>query len=152
MNEREIGWLEGVIDGEGSIYLLKPPTKHLKRGYMWQPKLTIVNTDLRLINRAREIIRGLTPNMSSITASKILVDKRKIKLNPKWKPVYTLNISPHICRELLPQLKLTIKDEQRKLLIEALSLLRDRNKNESRMNEIHLAIKNLNHKGIWSSN
>lgn len=54
-SEFEKGYLLGLIEGEGSIYV----TKTRSRGYLYfQPKLTIANTKLSVIQKAQEIMGG----------------------------------------------------------------------------------------------
>lgn len=55
VSEFEKGYLLGLIEGEGSIYVAKTRS----RGYLYfQPKLTIANTKLNVIQKAQEIMGG----------------------------------------------------------------------------------------------
>jgi hypothetical protein len=54
--EGDIGWLAGIIDGEGNLQatVQEKPCGNIKRPY-FEPKLRITNTDVRMIKKVSEI-------------------------------------------------------------------------------------------------
>lgn len=50
MNKSELGYLSGIIDGEGCFSIeINPPTSY-RKGTLYTCRLTITNTDVRLLN------------------------------------------------------------------------------------------------------
>lgn len=99
------GWIEALIDGEGSLSLLKEVRPTFKAGVTYKPRLTIGNKDIRLLQKARRIIAH-----GCITKS--------------GKGVYNLDVSANGIRYILPKIQLITKEEQSKLLLNALHILR----------------------------
>lgn len=58
-SQTEIAWLAGFLDGEGTIGLHRANSKKWPHPYL-APHLQAPNTDLRLIERARDIIERIT--------------------------------------------------------------------------------------------
>ena len=109
LTQYEKGFLEGIIDGEGCISLYKP-----KSGYACiKPEFTIGNTNIRLLKKVKNIIKGGTIQYA-------------VNRNKKYKKFYNLKISPNIMRYILPQLKLIEKEHKRKLMLKILPILQDR--------------------------
>ena len=106
------GWLEGIIDGEGSLSLFREKRTHFKDGYTYKPQLSIGSNDRVLVERVKEIIG----------AGAIVANRAKIRKHILWQ--YSLNANG--LRKLLPRIKLLIKDRQRLLLLEALEILETR--------------------------
>ncbi len=71
----EVGWLAGLIDGEGSF--------DLQSGHQWTPRIMITNTDQRIIDRAVEIIQRLGVGVYVWTQT---------KHNPRHKPIKRLAV------------------------------------------------------------
>ena|SRR3990167_3923767 len=139
MNERDLGWLEGIIDGEGCLMLGRCHRVRGKTGkkyISWLPILTITNTDMRIIERAKEII-----GCGSIVAHPMS--------SPNWKQAYRLTINSNGLRRLLPMLELVGKQGQRNLLLEALrSIGKGRNHTDHpKVQRIYIEIRKLNKKG-----
>ena len=61
----DLGWLAGIIDGEGCITLGRQ--KRRKNHIQYEPKVDIANTDIRIINRAREVLQGLGVGSYTLT-------------------------------------------------------------------------------------
>lgn len=74
--QNEIGWLAGIIDGEGYLGLRWNLQRHRKKRYA-QPQMHIANTDEAIILRCQSIIRklGLNPY---IRARQLKFGNRKI--------------------------------------------------------------------------
>jgi len=57
ITQKDFGWLGGIIDGEGTITLVLKERKN--KTPIITPKLTIVNTDEKIINKVQEIYKYL---------------------------------------------------------------------------------------------
>ena len=108
-----LGWLSGIIDGEGSISLLKERRPWQKAGFQYKPRLNIGNKNIELILKAQLIIGG------------------GCIIGPNNKGVYNLDVSANKMREILPKLKLIAKRKQKIIIIEALELLSFRHRGRS---------------------
>lgn len=108
-DRRCVGWLEGIIDGEGCLMLNRIKTPRCN-DFNYRPVLTIGSCDKCIVDRVLEIV-----GEGSIRKSSHLTSRQRIVF------VYTLNANG--LRRLLPRLQLTLKDSQRCLLIEALPLV-----------------------------
>lgn len=76
----ELGWLIGLIEGEGSVGLyFNSARKQI------QPRLTITNTDKQLIDFAADIIRkvGINP---------FIYNRRGMILKPHWKTRFDIQM------------------------------------------------------------
>lgn len=104
VNEREKGFLEGLIDGEGSISLLKENRPKFSAGCTYKPRLNISNKNRPLLELAQKIIGGGA-----------IVNARS--------GVYNFDVSANLMRKILPNLVLIAKEKQRLLIIEALDIL-----------------------------
>lgn len=109
----EIGWLAGVIDGEGSLTLARRSDSHAYHAW-----LTITNTYLPLLERAMSICRRLGAERVYLHNN----DNRHLKAGAAQKrPCYRIYVGtlPGIClilRAVLPQL--TAKRVQADLILE----------------------------------
>ena len=133
---RDLGWLEGLIDGEGCLSLYKTKRETI-RGFQWYSSVVINNTDRRLLEHAQKIIGGGHLNGPYRNG------------NPNWKPIYMFRIGPNLQRKWLPRLHLITKEQHRLLLIETLSLLsehigRNHGVHDSRLEQIFLEFRKLN--------
>ena len=148
----EIGWLEGMIDGEGCIYLSKC-RRRTRRGFVWIPFVKISNTNLVGIEKAREIIRRFT-NRGSVVED-------DYHDRPTRKPCYNLVVGGgKSVRSLLSNIQLVMKEKQRLLTIEACNLLHENMRvggnnrwhyapppNDVRLEEIYQELHALNRRG-----
>ena len=146
MNDRDLGWLEGLIDGEGSLCLGKHKNSECTKGFTLAPTLSVASTDIRILNRAKEMT-GLG-SISKLHSG-----------NEKWSPAFQWRVTSNGLRRLLPTVRLTSKERQRTLLIEFLALVRvgglpkDNkgryifNSNWDRMLKIWREMKSLNRRG-----
>lgn len=57
ITQKDFGWLGGIIDGEGTITLVLKERKN--QSPLITPKLTIVNTDKKIIDKILEIYKHL---------------------------------------------------------------------------------------------
>lgn len=138
MNPRDLGWLEGIIDGEGSLGLYKRQEKAcVNQGFTWIPRLAVEATSNEMIQRVREVVgEGAIYNRPART--------------PQNKATYLYIASSNTLRTLLPQLQLTVKDGQRVLLVEALGIITRNGRlrsNYGRLEDIHQELRALNQKG-----
>jgi len=127
-----------MIDGEGQISLHKLKRKNIKRGFEWRPYVEVAATCSDILDPLQDFLGDGHPYT------------RKGKGNRKTLYAYRMNRSD--MRRILPGLSLVIKERQRVLLIEALSILFGSGtkltlKDEERLEEIYQEIKKLNKKG-----
>ena len=99
------GWLSAMIDGEGSLSLLKEVRPQFKAGCTYKPRLNIGNKHTGIIYTAQMLIGGGCVHKN------------------KKSGVYNLDVSSNLMREVLPQLRFIAKDRQRLLLLKALRIL-----------------------------
>lgn len=133
------GWIEALIDGEGSLSLVKETRPLFAAGCTYKPRLNIGNKNLGLLKRAQSIISG-----------GCIVHSRK-------REIYLLDISANGLRRLLPQITLIVKERQRLLLLEALEILSKRKGGRGqpsplrteRLKEIYQEIRKLNGR-VWN--
>ncbi len=148
LTDRDLGWLEGIIDGEGclGLYKNKRNDRPSGRGFVWVTALQIGSTDLKIVNRVRELLGtgGITLN------------RRPKEQNARV--LYLFRAGSGCLRELHPVLHLTSKQLQRDLLIEACKLVAEhkaglwhlggKRTHDGRLEEIHTEMKRLNHRGL----
>ncbi len=141
LSVHERGWLEGIINGEGSLMLVKQ-TIDTPRGYYFRPCLLISSTTKKIIDRVFEITQ-----QGSIC-------RREDKKRPNLRPFYVYTLTGVALRSLLEQIQLIAKEEHRLLLIEAIDLLpcigtkqKEENESYKRLDEIRKKILELNKRG-----
>jgi hypothetical protein len=129
-SERERGFLEGLIDGEGSL------TLRISENWFC-PEVSICNTSFSLIEKARNIINE---NINIVPA------KGRLFTEKKRKQLYVVSVrAVNQIINLLTQINLIAKSEQQKLLLNACSLIKDKPENYlNQLNEIRLKIMQLN--------
>ncbi|MFH1229371.1 MAG: hypothetical protein V1678_03020 [Candidatus Aenigmatarchaeota archaeon] len=97
--EYEKGFLEGLIDGEGSIEFSRHrvygngDNTVSKSGFNWRIRMSIFNNSLKLLEKVKAI-------------SELGFIIRKTDKN------YELRYGPKALREMLPQIKLVIKERE----------------------------------------
>lgn len=79
--DTELAWLGGIIDGEGSVIIFSHTEKNGSRKIC--PSVSIVNTDLGIINKARKILEELG-------LSFVLQDRSRYKQKKHYKDQYAL--------------------------------------------------------------
>lgn len=80
MNDIELGWLVGIIDGEGSIGI----TRSKQKGrYIYTAQIQMANCDLRIMEKYRDLINSL--GMSKKMQCECYTRKQ-------WQPQYYINI------------------------------------------------------------
>ena len=110
LTDKEIGYIAGIIDGEGTICLSKCVWKHRKEAY-YRPFIKIANTNLQMLKFIQ----------SKLECGSISEDRTE---NNNWKACYTLRFSANMIRTFLPIIKnsLLIKKEQAILLNDFLKM------------------------------
>lgn len=96
----ERGYLVGIIDGEGSIFLNKMKTKRSKLGFNLRPCISIDNTKIDLINECFRILSKIIKNerykttIKTNTGYKIndAVEKQRHHWKGQWKISYRVRI------------------------------------------------------------
>lgn len=139
MFARDLGWLEGIIDGEGSLGLTRVTAPNYRLGYYYQPLLSIWSSDWCIVDRAHSLVG----------AGSVGGPYKQNGLGHR--PMYTFRVYSRGLRVILPRLRLTAKEPQRTLLLEALKLLEQSGRGRhndlshySRLDEIHARFKILN--------
>jgi hypothetical protein len=148
LSETERMWLAGVIDGEGSIFIVKL-TRGLaaqgRRGFRYIPVISLSSTSEAFVRKVREIIGRGAVNFTE--------EKR---LN--WKDKWYYRCGGLVVRGLLPQLlpHLLIKREVAEKMLQYLTFV-DANPIDGRMeipsgyyerlDSLYLAVKESNEKG-----
>jgi len=135
-----LGWISALIDGEGSLSLLKERRPRFKAGCTYKPRLNIANKNIEIMLTAKILFRG-----GSLCENK--------------KGVWNLDISSNRIRENLPKISLIAKERQRLLLLDALDVLNRRTTHFNprtdmeiqRLERIYLKIRELNGK-VWNKN
>ena len=147
--DRELGWLEGLIDSEGAFTISKQinrPHKY-RDGRTWKVRLAIGNTNYPFLEHAQELIGGC------------IFRKSRGKRVGNWKPCYELQVYSTDLRRLLPKIELIVKEGQRSLVLEMLDILQRRkgavirfhpesDHGTSRLRQIETQMKVLNHRGL----
>src|SRR5688500_4637701 len=102
-----VAYIAGIIDGEGCIAIGKHKTRAYKSGYQVCPRLSVTNTNLKLLKDLRKVT-----GVGNITS----FERKK---NPNWKIGYTWQVFGKdinkVLVTVLPYLRL--KQRQAKLVI-----------------------------------
>jgi hypothetical protein len=142
----ELGWLSGIIDGEGNLGLFKETRKNFKAGVTYKPRLNISNTDINIINKCRDIIGY----------GSIIPHNHKKRISIGQKPCWILDVSSNGLRDLFPKIRLIAKEKQKQLLLKAMVILSNHKGKKNprtdaeikRLEIIYLEIRRLNKRGI----
>lgn len=113
MTDAEMGWLAGILDGEGTVTLLARG-----HGKFRQPTLSITSTDKEILLEVRRLIGG---NISNVR-------QYKPNMKPSW--IWKLNGSRtvmDVLRVLLPHLHCPSKIRRAKYLLEGYARVTKRN-------------------------
>jgi len=111
-SERDLGFLEGIIEGEGYIGLTKIKNRTSRKGFQWKPTLSVSNDSFELLRKVKKICNG-----------GYFITKQGKKRE--------FRISSNKMREFLPQLNFVNKRKQVKLVLRALKLV-DENRHRKR--------------------
>ena len=120
LSEHEIGYLAGIMDGEGTIHISRPITrnKDCKSG-IYQTYIAVTNTEINLLNWLKDRIGGI---IRSIPTDK----KSNVIRKPIWRwycPIVRIN---DFCKLLIPHS--VIKKRQFELMLECRSTYRNQAK------------------------
>ncbi len=108
MTQRDLGWLEGLIDGEGGFCIWTS-----RNAKTFNIEVAIYNTCFPLLKRVKRIVGD-----GSI--------RKHAKQDKKHKTCYTYKFTYSTLKKLLPKLKLIVKERQRKIVIKALKWSKER--------------------------
>jgi len=138
-SERDIGWLSGIIDGEGHLGLYRNRQKRYGNGFAWSVRIGIANTNLDALRFIKSMLGVGFINRKSMPA-------RSSKYKQGY--AYIIDSASSVLR-ILPQLSLRIKASQSALLLEAASIIVAGRNNigTRRLDEIHDAMRKLNQRG-----
>lgn len=84
MNDFELGFIVGLVEGEGTISLSMGKSKIFKQGFALCPRFYITNTNLQLLSEAKRIIGGIifkakSKNTKHKDKYKLCIDGLKVK-------------------------------------------------------------------------
>jgi len=146
----EKGFLEAALDGEGTIALYRNHNRcwHSQRGFHWISYVAITNTNYEFLEKIKEICGG---------GRLYLKTRKNTPRNQKAQYIYEMNRG--VMKGILPQINLTIKEKQRRLLVEALRLIihggnssrkirETQILNDKRLGEIYIEMRVLNKRGV----
>ncbi len=96
----EVGWLAGIIDGEGclTIRMITSETKSLGKRAKFQPQLSICNTNKRLIDKVEKVFE-------QIGIEKYRTYKRERKSKVQTKTQWEIMLYATGLRKLIPEIK-----------------------------------------------
>lgn len=142
LSNKDIGYIAGLIDGEGTICLGKCTWKHRKLAY-YRPFIKIANSNLEMLIWVKNKLRTGT------------IKKERDSKNG-WKAMYIIYFSANMIRKFLPLIidSLIIKKKQALLITEFLEFSNARSPQNFRMNNEELyvyyynSIKQLNRRGV----
>jgi len=109
--EDRLNWLGGIIDGEGTVTVIKRVDKRWKQN-CWQPRISIANTNLQIIEEIIDILK--------INRIPYYLQSKK-NPNPIWKKRYDVVICGiRRCNNAIPKLLrfLVAKKEKMQYLLE----------------------------------
>ena len=128
LSDQEIGYLAGIVDGEGCLTITRKRAKYYASGFKYIPLFKLTNTNIKLLEYLRNLVGS-----GCIIAIKHHFNARK--------PLYQLDFYANTQRILLPLLTplLKCKKEQAEILIKLLNLTQGE--------ELYQRIKVLNNRG-----
>lgn len=138
MNDQQFyAYLAGFLDGEGCFSLVKHKNAQVKRGFHWQPLLSVGQMGKELLKWIRDKIGGGT-------------------ISAGQPPMYILVLTSGPIRRILPKILpyLRNKKEEAELLWEAVSLVRHRGPRhhydaDERLEEIYKSLKLLKPRNLY---
>ena len=144
LTDYEKGYLEAVIDAEGSLTIRKLKARKYRAGYEFSPMGFISNTNKLFLEKIKSII-----------GSGSIVVHQKYGSEKNYKPSFRYQFPRKILRELLPQLNLIVKKRQKELVLRALEITKG-HKGLGRLLETRelenlvIEIRHLNKRGLNS--
>lgn len=97
VTQREIGWLAGIIDGEGSIMFGKSKNKESRTGWNLYNGIHIVNTNKEMIEKCSDIIFKICHNVE--TSTRKTMSRIELKHYENNMVKYTTNL-PKKCYQI----------------------------------------------------
>lgn len=134
LTDYELGYIAGMIDGEGSLVMTQPKNTRCYTVYG-----EVTNTNSSVIDF-----------LECLCGGNISADRRKKHPDKPWKPSYRVIFPKYILQKLLPIITLVIKRKQKELLLEAISMMNYHEYSDSersRLEEIYQEMRKLNKKG-----
>lgn len=142
LTDKQIGYIAGIIDGEGTICIAKCTWADRKESY-FRPMIKIANTNLEMLTSIKDML-----GCGSINLEQVKTDK--------WKACHTLRFSANMIRTFLPVIvdSLIIKKRQALLVIDFLKFSNRSNGrnfkslNRDLYNHYYEEVKRLNTRGV----
>lgn len=96
LTEHDVGYLAGIIDGEGCIHISRPITRHKDcKSPIYQTYISVTNTDLNLLNWLQEKLGGHIRTIKTDKGSNVI---RK----PLWRWYCCIKRIHTLCKILIP--------------------------------------------------
>lgn len=120
LSEHEIGYLAGIMDGEGTIHISRPISRNTDcKSGIYQTYIAVTNTEITLLNWLQERIGGI---IRSIPTDK----KSNVIRKPIWRWYCPIVRITDFCKLMIPHS--VIKRRQFELMLEARSTYRNQAK------------------------
>lgn len=144
LTDKELGYIAGMIDGDGCIGVVKHKTKEYN-GTRYIPRCFITNTNMEVLMYIKQKLGG-EGNICSRTKG------------GNRKRVHDLVFRSNFLREFLPKIlpEFRIKKRQAEIVIELLSLVEGKVchsyklSDYDRMEQLYMESRKLNRKGIFN--
>jgi len=117
MNDRDFGWMVGIIEGEGSILVKKPARfgEHETRGY-GTVQVAVKMTDYDVMLRLKALIEEL---LGRENISMLQYDQS----NKRWKRIWYLTVSGMEASRLLQKILPYLAERRREAAMDAIDFI-----------------------------
>ena len=110
LNSYQKGFVEGIIDGEGYLEFSRQKvsrndSSRTKTGMVWRTRLSISNNSLELLHKVQGICGGGY-------------------IVKKYSKSFELRFDANALRVLLPQIRLIVKERERRCILKALRIIK----------------------------
>lgn len=109
LSEHEIGYIAGIIDGEGCIYISRPIIRETCKSPIYHTYISVTNTEMKLLEWLKSKIGGI---IRSIPTDK----KSNVIRKPIWRWYCPITIIKEFCQLIHPYS--IIKQRELELMIE----------------------------------
>lgn len=116
IGERDLGWIAGIVDGEGCLSMGRHLRESRELRYNFHPIVYVKNTQMVMLTH----LTGLTGIG--------IIDPHKSEKGKNWKPTWIWRLRQDEARGFLPVIMpyLIVKQRQAELLLEYLRMTRGR--------------------------
>jgi len=134
MNDIDLSYFAGMIDGEGTISMYRRKENRVKSGYSFSPNFGISGNN-----------KGHLLYLQDIFGGTICYPVAKKRIKSIKRPVFGLYWSSNQIRELLPKVLpyLVLKKKEAILLLDALEITKDHRTKHYQNSKLNIIIKEL---------